>query len=89
MKLLENMNRDVIYKEHFIEMKSKREVRKFNDQLIHNVNLNRDKEIKMRLFQYLIKEYNVFYNISEHTNFVSFVHLTGLMTFEMEKLGTE
>jgi site-specific DNA recombinase len=89
MKLLENMNKDVIYKEHFIEMKSKREVRKFNDQLIHNVNLNRDREIKMRLFQYLIKEYNIFYNISEHTNFVSFVHLTGLMTFEMEKLETE
>jgi hypothetical protein len=29
------------------------------------------------------------YDISEHTNFVPFVPITGLMTFEMEQFGTE
>jgi hypothetical protein len=89
MKLLENMNKDVIYKDHFIDEKNKREVRKFNDKLIHNVNLNRDNETRMRVFQYLINEYEIMYDISEHTNFVPFVPITGLMTFEMEQFGTQ
>jgi hypothetical protein len=84
MKLLENMNKDKIFKEHFIELKYKREARKLNDKLIRNVNLNRDKEIRMRIFQYLIKEYNITYDISEHTNFISFVPLTGIMSLELE-----
>jgi hypothetical protein len=84
MKLLDNLNKDEVYKKHLIEMKGKREARKLNDKLIHNVNLNRDKEIRMRMFQYLIKEYNIMYDISEHTNLISFVPLTGIMSLELE-----
>jgi hypothetical protein len=89
MKLLDNLNKDQIYKEHFIELKHKKEARKLNDKLIHNVNLNRDKEIRMRMFQYLIKEYNITYDISEHTNLVSFVPLTGIMSLEVESFEKE
>jgi hypothetical protein len=89
MKLLDNLNKDEVYKKHFIEMKGKREARKLNDKLIHNVNLNRDKEIRMRMFQYLIKQYNVVYDISEHTNLISFVPLTGIMSMELELFGNE
>jgi hypothetical protein len=84
MKLLENLDRDKIYKEHFVEFKYKKEVRKLNDKLIHNVKLNRDKEIRMRVFQYLAKTYNIIYDISEHTNFIPFVPITGIMSFEIE-----
>jgi hypothetical protein len=85
MKLLDNLNKDAIYKEHFIELKNKLAARKLNDKLIHNVNLERDKEIKMRVFQYLIKEYKIMYDISGHTNLVSFVPLTGILSFEVDK----
>jgi hypothetical protein len=89
MKLLENLNKDEVYKKHFIELKGKREARTFNDKLIHNVNLNRDKEIRMRVFQYLMKTYNIIYDISEATKLISFVHLTGLMSLELEQFGDE
>jgi hypothetical protein len=85
MKLLDNLNKDEVYREHFVELKRKREARKFNDKLIHDVKLDRDKEIRKRVFKYLTKEYHIIYDISEHTNFISFVSLTGLMTFELEK----
>jgi hypothetical protein len=85
MKLLENLDRDKIYKDHFIELKNKREARKLNDKLIPNVKLYRDTETRMRVFQYLIKEYNITYDISEHTNFIPFVPITGIMSFEIEK----
>jgi hypothetical protein len=85
MNLLDNLNKDAIYKEHFIELKNKRAARILNDKLIHNVNLERDKDIKMRVFQYLIKEYKIMYDISGHTNLVSFVPLTGILSFEVDK----
>ena len=84
MKLLETLDRDKIYKDHFVEFKYKREARKLNDKLIPNVKLYRDNEIRMRVFQYLIKEYNITYDISEHTNFIPFVPLTGIMSLEIE-----
>jgi hypothetical protein len=84
MKLLENLNRDTIYKEHFIELKYKREARKLNDKLIPNVKLYRNNEIRMRVFQYLVKTYNIVYDISEHTNLIPFVPLTGIMSFEID-----
>jgi predicted metal-binding protein len=89
MKLLDNLNKDEVYKEHFIELKHKREARKLNNKLIHNVNLNRDKEIRMRVFQYLAKTYNIIYDISEHTNLISFVHLTGIMSLEIENFDNK
>jgi hypothetical protein len=86
MKLLDNLNKDEVYKKHFIEMKGKREARKLNDRLIHNVNLKRDKEIRMRVFQYLISTYEITYDISEKTNLVSFIPLTGIMALEVLEL---
>jgi DNA invertase Pin-like site-specific DNA recombinase len=89
MKLLENLNKDEVYKEHFVELKGKREVRKLNDKLIHNVNLTRDKETRMRVFQYLVKEYQILYDITEKTTLISFVPLRGLMMLELEQFDNE
>jgi DNA invertase Pin-like site-specific DNA recombinase len=84
MKLLDNLNKDEVYKTYFVELKNKREVRKLNGKLIPDVKLYRDTETRMRVFQYLINEYEIMHDISEHTNFVPFVPITGLMTFEVE-----
>jgi hypothetical protein len=89
MKLLDNLNKDEVYKTFFVELKNKREVKKLNGKLIPDVKLYRDNETRMRVFQYLINEYEIMYDISEHTNFVPFVPITGLMTFEMEQFGTQ
>ena len=89
MKLLENLNKDKIYKDHFIELKNRKEVRKYNSKLIPNLRLDRDKEFKMRVFQYLIKEYNIVYDLSEKTNLIPFVPLSGLYGFDLEQFGNE
>ena len=86
MKLLDNLNKDKIYKEHFVEMKNKREARKLNDKLIHNVNLKREKNMSMMVTLYLLKTYNILYDLTEHTNFISFVPLTGIMSIDVESL---
>jgi hypothetical protein len=87
--LLDNLDKDVIYKSHFIEMKGKREARKYSGNLIHNVNLERDKEIKIKVFEYLAQTYNIYYNFVGKTNLVSFVHLTGLMSIELDYFKNE
>ena len=89
MKLLENLNRDLIYKEYFTENKGKNLAKMFNDKRIPNINLDRDKEIRMRVFQYLIKTYNIVYDISDKTNLISFVPLRGILGFEIEQFGNE
>jgi DNA invertase Pin-like site-specific DNA recombinase len=89
MALLENLNKDEVYKKNFVQMKGKREARTYNDKLIHDVNLNRDKEIRMRVFQYLAETYNIVYDISEKDKLVSFVPLRGLMTMELAEFGNE
>jgi hypothetical protein len=84
MKLLENLNKDEIYKTHFIGLKNKREARRLNNRLIHNIDLNRDKEIKTRVFQYLIKTYDIIYNLNDKDKLISFISLSGIMGFELE-----
>jgi DNA invertase Pin-like site-specific DNA recombinase len=84
MKLLENLNKDEVYKKNFVEMKSKREARRYNDKLIHNVNLNRNKEMKAMVFQYLLKRYKINYNSNDTDNLVSFVPLGGLLLLKLE-----
>jgi hypothetical protein len=37
MKLLENLDKDKIYKDNFVELKYKKEVRKLNGKLIPDV----------------------------------------------------
>jgi hypothetical protein len=89
MKLLENLDKDKIYKEHFIELKYKKESRRINGKLISNVKLYRNNEIRMRVFQYLAKTYNIVYDISEHTNLIPFVPLTGIMSLKIENFEEE
>ena len=84
MKLLDNLNKDEIYKKHFTKMKGKREARKYNDKLIHNVNLERENKMKVRVFEYLLQKYNIAYNFIGKTNLISFVPLTGIMSLDTE-----
>ena len=79
MELLKKLNEGIIYKEYFIENKGKSLAKMFNDKRIPNINLNRDEEIRMRVFQYLIKTYNIVYDISDKTNLISFVPLRGIL----------
>jgi hypothetical protein len=83
MTLLDNLNKDEIYKLHFIEMKNKKLARKFNDRLIANVNLDLNNEIRLRVFQYLIQRYNIVYNLNDTKRLVSFISLTGLYGFDL------
>jgi hypothetical protein len=46
MKMFENLNKDEIYKRNFVEMKGKLKAKMLNDRRIHDVNLQRDKEIR-------------------------------------------
>ena len=89
MELLNKMNNGEVFKNYFVEMKGSKDARKHDGKLIPNVKLDRDDEIRMRLFQYLIKEYNIVYDISEKTNFIPFVPLTGLFGFDLEQFGNE
>jgi hypothetical protein len=67
-------------------MKGKREARKLNNKLIRNVKLERDNEIKVRVFEYLVQKYNIAYNFVGKTNLIYFVQLTGIMSLEIEDL---
>jgi hypothetical protein len=89
MDLLDKMNKGEVFKDYFIEMKGSKDARRYNEKLIPNVNLIKNEKTKMRVFQYLIKTYNIVYDISEKTNLISFVSLSGLYGFELEQFGNE
>jgi DNA-directed RNA polymerase subunit RPC12/RpoP len=89
IKLLDNLNKDEIYKTNFVEMKGKREAKKLNDKLIKDVNLNRDTEIRTRVFIYLKRKYNIMYNLNNKDKLISLVPLSGLMTIELGDLNSE
>jgi hypothetical protein len=78
MSLLENLNKDEVYKTHFIEMKGKRKARTFNDKMISDFNLTKDTEIKVRILKYMIQNLKIKYDITETENIVSFVSFKGL-----------
>jgi DNA invertase Pin-like site-specific DNA recombinase len=84
MKLLENLNKGVIFKDHFIELKNKKDVRRYNEKLIPNINLNRDENIRGIVFQYLLENYSIAYNLNNTNNLVSFVSLRGLYSQDEE-----
>jgi hypothetical protein len=88
IELLEKLRNDENYKDFFTKMIGKREARKHSEKLIKNIKL-KDDIAKMRVFQYLIKNYNITYDISEKTNLVTLISMTGLMTFELETFGNE
>ena len=78
ISILKNLNKDEIYKKHFIELKNRKQVRLFNDKLILNVNLNRDDKIRGTLFSYLHEKFNIKYNLNNTSNLISFISLRGL-----------
>jgi DNA invertase Pin-like site-specific DNA recombinase len=77
IKLLERMNRDEIFKSHFIELKNKKEVRKFDDRLILNFNLSKN-DLRELVLKYMEKNYNIAYNLNEISNLISFESFKGL-----------
>jgi hypothetical protein len=85
MELLDKLNNGEVFKKYFIEMKGSKDARKYDGKLIPNIRLDRNEEIKMRVFQYLIKNYNIAYDISEKTNLIPFVSMRGLYEFEPEQ----
>jgi len=89
MELLKRLNEGEIFKNYFIEMKGSKDARKYDGKLIPNVKLDKNDEIKMRVFQYLIKTYNIVYDISEKTNLISFIPLSGLYGFDLEQFENE
>jgi DNA invertase Pin-like site-specific DNA recombinase len=80
MKLLKNLDKDEIYKSHFVEMKNKKLAKTFNDKLIVNIDLEKNADIKLRINKYIKKNFNIVYNLNETKNFISFVSLRGLYT---------
>jgi DNA invertase Pin-like site-specific DNA recombinase len=62
MKLLENLNKDEVYKEYFINMKNKQQVKKFNGKKIPDINLNGSGDIRTTVFLYLHEKLNINYN---------------------------
>ena len=78
MKLLKNLNKDEIYKSHFIEMKNKKLAKTFNDKLIINIDLEKLDNIRLLILKYIKKNFKVVYNLDETKKFVSFVSLRGL-----------
>jgi len=89
MRLLDNLNSDKVYKPYYTKNTNRREARKHNDRLIHNIDLNKGENTRMRVFQYLIKTYKIIYDISEKDRLVSFAPLTGLMGLELETFPAE
>jgi len=81
-KLLKNLDKDLLYKIHFIKLGNKKQVKMFNDKRIPDINLERDDEIRLKLFQYLKKNFNIVYDLKETRNFISFVSLKGLLSQE-------
>jgi hypothetical protein len=71
MRLLENMNRGKVYKEHFITGKNEEETRKRKDDvLIVDVDFNKFKESRMSVFEYMRDKLNIIYNIEPVRFFV-------------------
>jgi len=81
-KLLKMLDKDQIYKLHFISFGNKKLVKKYNDKLIIDINLYRDDDIKLKLFKYLKKNFNIVYDLEDTKNFISFVSLKGLLSQE-------
>jgi DNA invertase Pin-like site-specific DNA recombinase len=76
MKLLDNLNKDEIYKLYFIDEKGIRKAKTYNDKRIPDIKLN--DENRVLVFNYLIENFGFSYNLNDKTKFVSFVSLRGL-----------
>jgi hypothetical protein len=82
IKLLENLNKDEVYKEHFIEVKNRKLARTFNGKLIPNIKLKNDDNTRSLVFTYFIEKLGIAHNLNETANVISFVSLSGLYSQE-------
>jgi hypothetical protein len=89
MKLLENLNKDEVYKTNFIEMKNKKQAKTYNEKLIADIDLTKGENTRMLVFQYLIEKLNVIYNLNNTSNLVSFTSLRGLYSLAQWPLDTK
>jgi hypothetical protein len=82
MKLLDNLNKDEVYKKYFEEFKGKKQVRTFNEKLISNFALDKKTTAgpthRELITNYLKRKLKINCDISPFTNFISFVSLQGL-----------
>jgi len=82
MKLLKNLDKDEIYKSHFVSFGNKKLVKKFNEKMIVNINLEKFDYVRLKLYNYFKKHFNIVYNFNETKNFISFVSFRGLLSQE-------
>jgi DNA invertase Pin-like site-specific DNA recombinase len=84
LKLLKKLDRDLVYREYFIEypQRNKKEVRTFNDKMISNFVLDKPTSsgIINRVFvnKYLKKNLKIKYDISRHKNLIAYMSLKGI-----------
>jgi len=83
IKLLNNLNRDYVYKEYFTKSTKKKEAKIFDGKRILEVNLELDNVVKLKTFEYLIQKYNIYYNLVGKTKLIAFVSLLGLYGTEI------
>ena len=82
MNLLDNLDKDLIYRDYFIEMTNLKAAQTHDGKKIANIKL--DKKMKSGhlakdyVKAYLSKQLNINYDISSHTNLVAFMSLRGL-----------
>jgi hypothetical protein len=80
MELIDILNNDEKFKEHFIKNTNKRAVRKFKHRLIANFIL---KDRREQVSQYLLENMQIEYDLSELTNFITFVPLKGIQSINL------
>jgi DNA invertase Pin-like site-specific DNA recombinase len=77
-KLLKKLDRDEIYKLHFIKLHNKKLAKTHNEKMILDINLDKNEEIRLKVTGYLKKNFNIKYDLKNKKNFISFVSLRGL-----------
>jgi DNA invertase Pin-like site-specific DNA recombinase len=78
MGLIETLNKDENYKEHFVGGKGKMKVRQFRDETILRMDLNKG-DRRMLVSKYLNEKMKIQYDLSEVEYFVSFVRMKGVL----------
>jgi len=78
MNLLENLNRDIIYKEYYIEYKNIGKAKKHNDKKIPEIDFDRNENARATVYFYLLDKFGINYSFTETNKFVPFVSMRGL-----------
>jgi DNA invertase Pin-like site-specific DNA recombinase len=86
--LLDNLNKDKIYKDYFVNSENEREVRRQKTRLlIVHIDFNKNKESRALTFKYLYEKCGIVYDLNDTTNFVDFTSSRGL--YKIEKLESD